>query len=442
MTNTQGVFFAPIHTPHFSERFGRRPVYLVCVPIFALFILGASFSQSFAALLVCRFFAGLFGGPTLVLIEGTFADLWSPNVTVSYYSVLTMSSFIGTACGPLIGGFIVALNGGWRWTQWMTLILTVGAYLFAIGMPETYPREIQRRRAKRTGMPLLLNPALSGVTLSDMAFVTIVQPLVMIVSEPIVIALSLYVGFIFATIFQFFIAVPAVLNLTYNFTVADAGVAFTAAIAGVIIAVGTSSFLDRLTRPHVSARTHDGSVPEEYRMLPGMVGGIGMTVSFFWIAWTASPKISYLSPIFGTGLFIWGAASSLTSAISYLFDAYPPRGTLSALTAAACCRLFLAGLIPLFIIPSMPSQLAQNELERAFANPCLSFPLVIMDLTGGWAYSTFGFISAALMFIPWMIFFFGSHLRCKSPYHPTFVPTEMMSRKARDEEMSNMHDGM
>ena len=288
----------------------------------------------------------------LVLIEGTFADVWSADVTVSYYAVLTLSPFVGTACGPLIGGFLATLESGWRWTQWMTLILTLGAYLFAIGMPETYPREIQRIRAKKTGKQLDLAPAQSGVTLRDMAFVTIVQPLMMMVTDPIVLMLSLYTGFIFATIFQFFVAVPVVLNLTYNFSVADAGVAFTAAIAGVVIATFTSGLCDRLTRPHVSARTHDGKVPEEYRMLPGMIGGIGMTTSFFWIAWTATPKTSYLSPICGTGLFIWGAASVITASISYLFDAYPPRGTLSALTAAACFRIFLAGLIPLFIIPS------------------------------------------------------------------------------------------
>lgn len=61
-----GIAFAPITTPHLSERFGRRPVYLVSFPIFGLFILGASFSNSFAALAVCRFFAGFFGGPSLV----------------------------------------------------------------------------------------------------------------------------------------------------------------------------------------------------------------------------------------------------------------------------------------------------------------------------------------------------------------------------------------
>lgn len=61
-----GIAFAPIITPHLSERFGRQAVYLVSFPIFGLFILGASFSQSFGALAVCRFFAGFFGGPALV----------------------------------------------------------------------------------------------------------------------------------------------------------------------------------------------------------------------------------------------------------------------------------------------------------------------------------------------------------------------------------------
>ena len=94
-----GVAFAPITTPHLSERFGRSPVYFVSLPIFALFILGAGYSKSFGALAVCRFFAGFFGGPCLVLIEGTFADVWSAHLTVTYYSFLSLASYVGAGCG-------------------------------------------------------------------------------------------------------------------------------------------------------------------------------------------------------------------------------------------------------------------------------------------------------------------------------------------------------
>lgn len=90
--------------------------------------------------------------------------------------------------------------------QWILLITFVS------------PREILRRRAKRTGTPINLMKAQSGVTLKEMSIVTLFSPFKMLATEPLVILLSLYVGFIFATIFQFFISVPVVLNLTYMFT--------------------------------------------------------------------------------------------------------------------------------------------------------------------------------------------------------------------------------
>lgn len=97
--NLLGIAFAPIITPHITERLGRSPVYLASLPLFSLFILGASRSHSYSSLAVCRFFAGFFGGPCLVLIEGTFADCWRGHATVTYYSVLSLSSYIGAACG-------------------------------------------------------------------------------------------------------------------------------------------------------------------------------------------------------------------------------------------------------------------------------------------------------------------------------------------------------
>lgn len=62
---------------------------------------------------------------------------------------------------------------------------------------------------------------------------------------------------------------------------------------------------------------------------------------------------------------------------------------------------------------------------------------VITDLTGAWAYSTFGFIAAALMFIPWIIFYFGTKLRSLSRYDPGFVPNPRKAMMSRDEEMQN-----
>lgn len=97
-----GIAFAPIYTPHLSERYGRVPVYMVSLPLWMLSVLGTGLAQNFETVAVCRFFAGLVGGPCLVLIEGTFADVWAVRVTGTYYAFLTMASYVGAACGMII----------------------------------------------------------------------------------------------------------------------------------------------------------------------------------------------------------------------------------------------------------------------------------------------------------------------------------------------------
>jgi DHA1 family multidrug resistance protein-like MFS transporter len=80
------------------------------------------------------------------------------------------------------------------------------------------------------------------------------------------------------------------------------------------------------------------------------------------------------------------------SIIPYLFDAFPPAGTLAALTAAASARLLFAGAIPLTIL------------------------FDITTLTPKWAFSIYGFISIAMWPIPFLLFRYGSTWRSKSKY--------------------------
>lgn len=389
-----GIAFSPIHTPHFSERFGRRPVYFVSIAIFSLFLLGGAVSRTWTSLTVTRFFAGLTGGPCLVLIEGTFADVWSADATVTYYIFLTLSSFFGAASGPLVGGFISTTSWGWRGGIWVSFFVALGSLLLGIGMPETYPREILRARAKRQGKDLRLAPAQSGVTLAEMATHTFINPIKMLVSEPIVILLTLYVTFIFAVIFQFFILIPVVLSTTYAFTPSQVGLAFISAILGSILAAISAVLLDlpsASTRPTMHAAK---PLQLEYRFRSALLGSILIPASLFWVAFTADPKIHFLAPITGTAVFIWGSALVLTSCISYIFDAYPPAGTLSALTAAAVLRLVGAGVLPLVIVQ------------------------FVMAATGKWAVATFGFIGLGLAVITWAMHFgAGTKLRMGSRYN-------------------------
>lgn len=226
--------------------------------------------------------------------------------------------FLTSVVGPLIGGFIFAARG-WRWTQWVTLMIALGVYLFGIGMPETYPREIIRRRANRRNLPIPnLAPALSGVTLGECVRTTVITPTKMLFSELLVIGITIYLGFNFAIIFSFFISIPVVLNLTYGFTVQQAGLAFIAAIGGSLFAVFSAIIVDRLVYSRLLKKSHDGMVGIEYRLFPAMYGGLMITTSLFWIAWTAKPTFSHVSPIMGTFLYVWGNQSVLVRHLPYI----------------------------------------------------------------------------------------------------------------------------
>ena len=94
-----GLALAPIYTPHLAERYGRSILYLSSLFLFILFVFGVSRSPSFTGVAICRFLAGCAGGPCLVLIEGTFSDVWSSTMTSTYYALLALAPYIGTAYG-------------------------------------------------------------------------------------------------------------------------------------------------------------------------------------------------------------------------------------------------------------------------------------------------------------------------------------------------------
>jgi len=63
-----GLAFGPVMAAPVSETLGRKIVYTSALPIFAAFTIGAGFSRSITALVICRFFSGLFSSPGLALI--------------------------------------------------------------------------------------------------------------------------------------------------------------------------------------------------------------------------------------------------------------------------------------------------------------------------------------------------------------------------------------
>ena len=89
----------PLIASPLSETFGRRAVYLIVCPLFALFVLGTGLADDVVSIIVCRFFAGMFASPSVAIAAATVADMYAPAERavplILYYSIPMLGALTG-----------------------------------------------------------------------------------------------------------------------------------------------------------------------------------------------------------------------------------------------------------------------------------------------------------------------------------------------------------
>lgn len=90
-----GLAFGPMLAAPMSETLGRLGTYRLCLPISALFTLGAGFAPNMAGLCILRFLAGFFGGAPLPVTAGTGADLFDSKVFAVAGTLFLYAPFLG-----------------------------------------------------------------------------------------------------------------------------------------------------------------------------------------------------------------------------------------------------------------------------------------------------------------------------------------------------------
>ncbi|KAF2008072.1 MFS general substrate transporter [Amniculicola lignicola CBS 123094] len=391
-----GLAAGPIFSAPLSEAYGRKVVYITSSPIFMLFTLGAGFSQSFASLMVCRFFAGLTGSPALAVGAGTSADLFVPRQRAVVTSMFLAAPFAGPSLGPVVGGF-AAQYKGWRWTQWCMEFVTLAVFIMSLFTKETFKPVVLKQRAKKLGLKLPPGEAaVSAKAMKSSLVKNFFQPLHMLFIEPIVFLLSLYTAFAFAVLFVFFAAFPYVFQRPpYNFTISQYGLTFLGIGFGVLLGALTGVLIDRVIyqKQHQKAvaRGEQHAAPE-HRLYNMMFGSIGIPVGLFWFAWAAQTGCHWIVLVIAAVPFAWGNICLFTSAALYMVDVYGPRNAGSAIAANGILRYTLGATFPLFTV-----QMYQR-------------------LDTGWATSLLGFLALLMLPIPYVFFKWGPAIRKRSRY--------------------------
>jgi len=171
--------------------------------LFGIFNIGVATAKDAQTVFLCRFFAGFMGACPLTCVGAVFADMYNNKQRGVAIAIFSVCVFSGPLLAPFIGGFIDMSYLGWRWTEYLTAIMGFfGLFLLLVLMEETYPPVILvnkaselRRRTKNWGIHAKQEEI--EIDLRELLEKNLSRPIKMLFTEPIVLAISIYMAFVY-----------------------------------------------------------------------------------------------------------------------------------------------------------------------------------------------------------------------------------------------------
>lgn len=390
-----GFVFGPIVWGPLSEAYGRRVPLILGTLAMCLFQVGVAVAPNLYTIMICRFFAGVFGSAPLAVVGGALADFWDPvqrGITVGIY---TMCTFIGPVAAPIIGGYIAESYLGWRWTEYIAVIMGLFFWTIAVVLlKETSHPVILQRRAKKIRFETR-NWAIHAeadektITMQIILERYLTRPFRMLRQEPILCLIALYVGLVYGILYLFFTAFPISFQQDRGWGEGHGGLPFLSVTIGVIIGGLLNAHHSRTS--FAAALAASTSTPET-RLPPMILGGFLLPPGLFWWAWASKvnspwPQIIAGVPM-GTGILL-----ILVNGLNYIVDVYKANAN-SAIAANTAVRALFGAVFPLF---------AESMYRR------LGVP---------WATSLLGFLTLGMLPVPVLFWWYGSKVRKWSRFIP------------------------
>ena len=114
-----------------SDRYGRKPIFLIGLVLFALGSVLSGLSNTMMMLIVCRGIQGLGGGILMPVAMASVADFYSPEDRGKVQGALGAVFGVGSGIGPLVGGALCEYIS-WHWIFYMNIPIIVICILFTI----------------------------------------------------------------------------------------------------------------------------------------------------------------------------------------------------------------------------------------------------------------------------------------------------------------------
>lgn len=114
---------APLFWRPLSDRFGRRPIFLLSLICSLVGNIGCAKSPSYATMGLCRAITAFFISPAAALGSAVVQETFFKHERARYMGIWTMFVTLGVPVAPFIFGF-VALRVGYRWIYWTLAIVS------------------------------------------------------------------------------------------------------------------------------------------------------------------------------------------------------------------------------------------------------------------------------------------------------------------------------
>ncbi|PYI32500.1 MFS general substrate transporter [Aspergillus indologenus CBS 114.80] len=405
-----GYVVGPLGFSPLSETIGRKSVLLGSFTVFVLATLACAFAPNWPSLLIFRFICGAMGAAPQTVVGGVYADMFSsPRNRGRVMTFYMSAASFGPIVGPIMSG--CSAQYGWRWTFRIDLILAGSCWIGALFLPETFARVILKKKVKELNSTFKTDNYISQLELKKVEVNSslleiFTRPITMVIFEPIILFSALYISFAYALIFFCFAAYPIIFEGTYGFNVQQTSLCFLPIGIGAASSGLISLYYDIYYEKAKAQGKKWTTIPEYQRLPICLIGGPCLTISLFWLAWTADRHVYWLVPVLSGLFFGVGYQILFISLLTYVTDAYKIYSA-SALSASLITRSILGAVFPLA------------------ADPMYS------ALGVGWATSILGFASLACIPIPVMFIYKGEWIRRKSP----FCQRLMEDERRRKEEM-------
>ncbi|KAF9740743.1 hypothetical protein PMIN06_003212 [Paraphaeosphaeria minitans] len=399
-----GFATGPILWAPLSELKGRRLPLVIASLGFSIFNIGVATGKDLQTILICRFFAGFFGACPLTCVAAVFSDMFDNRTRGMAITIFSMMVFTGPLLAPFIGGFIVMSHLGWRWTEYIIAIMGFTAFtLNVLFLEESYPPEILvkkaselRRRTKNWGIHAKQEEI--EIDFKELMQKNFSRPIKMLVSEPIVLLLSIYMSFIYGLLYLFLTAYPLVFQGVHHMNLGIGGLPFLGMITGELLA-GTLIFIRQPGYQKKLAANNNIPIPE-WRLPEIIAGGVCFAVGIFWFGWTGyKESIHWIVPTLSGLLIGFGLLSIFLQALNYLVDAYLMFAA-SAIAANTFLRSIFGAVFPLFA-------------QQMFKGMGIQYAATLL-----------GCIAALLVPVPIWFYLRGAKIREKSAYASTIKPAQ------------------